>query len=310
MSFFRSSITALAAAALALSVSAAPRLFGVNPFNNGTESNPQRAPNALTPADYGFYEFSSSTGALVATRIITVPGRTITGAVALTLDPTTGIAYAVAKATGVSGGRLLITINLDTAVGTEVGNLGDNFSSLAFRADGQLFGVTGDGATVPETLYMINKATGAKTLATALGNGADGEVIAFNPNDGAFYHFSGGTVVFERVQATAPYAVTPIVTGLTGVGEVFGAVWDPSRNAFLVSDINSTLFVVNTSGTVTSTVGTFPTDIRGLILLPDAFVAEYRVVPTLGTAALIALLLSVGIVGFVRVRSLQRSRSQ
>jgi hypothetical protein len=307
MSFLRSSITALAAAALAFSVSAAPRLFGVNPFNNGTESTPM-APNALTPADYGFYEFSPSTGAIIATRIITVPGRTITGAVALTLDPTTNIAYAVVKATGVSGGRLLVTINLDTAVGTEIGNLGDNFSSLAFRSDGQLFGVTGDGATVPETLYLINKATAAKTLATALGNGADGEVIAFNPNDGALYHFSGGTVVFERVQATPPYAVTPIVTGLTGVGEVFGAVWDPSRNAFLVSDISSTLTVVNTAGTVTSTVGTFPTDIRGLILLPDAFVAEYRVVPALDNVALIALLLSVGVIGFASVRSLQRRR--
>ncbi len=307
MSFLRSSITALAAAAIAFSVSAAPRLFGVNPFNNGTESTPM-APNALTPADYGFYEFSPSTGAIIATRIITVPGRTITGAVALTLDPTTNIAYAVVKATGVSGGRLLITINLDTAVGTEIGNLGDNFSSLAFRSDGQLFGVTGDGATVPETLYLINKATAAKTLATALGNGADGEVIAFNPNDGALYHFSGGTVVFERVQATSPYAVTPIVTGLTGVGEVFGAVWDPSRNAFLVSDISSTLTVVNTAGPVTSPVGTFPPDIRGLILLPDAFVAEYRVVPTLDNVALIALLLSVGVIGFASVRSLQRRR--
>lgn len=308
MSFLRSSITALAAAAIAFSVSAAPRLFGVNPFNNGTESTPM-APNALTPADYGFYEFSPSTGAIIATRIITVPGRTITGAVALTLDPTTNIAYAVVKATGVSGGRLLVTINLDTAVGTEIGNLGDNFSSLAFRSDGQLFGVTGDGATVPETLYLINKATAAKTLATALGNGADGEVIAFNPNDNSFYHFSGnGTPIFERVLATAPYTVTPIVSGLATNGEVFGAVWDPSRNAFLVSDISSTLTVVNTAGTVTSTVGTFPTDIRGLILLPDAFVAEYRVVPALDNVALIALLLSVGVIGFASVRSLQRRR--
>lgn len=307
MSLLRTTSVALLSAALAIAASAAPRLFGVNPFNNGTEMTPQVS-KALTLADYGFYEFSPTTGAVIATRIITVPARTITGAVALTRDPTSGIAYAIVKASGVANGRLLISINLDTAVGAEIGNLGDNFSSLAFRSDGQLFGVTGDGATVPETLYLINKTNATKTLATALGNGADGEVIAYNPNDNALYHFSGGTVTFEKVLATSPYTVTPIVS-LSGVGEVFGAVWDPARNAFLVSDIASKLFVVSTAGVVSSAVTTFPTDIRGLVLVPDAVVAAPpTVVPTLGSTALIALLLSVaGIgVGVTRSRLTQR----
>ena len=306
MSLLRTTSVALLSAALAIAASAAPRLFGVNPFNNGTEMTPQVS-KALTLADYGFYEFSPATGAVIATRIITVPARTITGAVALTRDPTSGIAYAIVKASGVANGRLLISINLDTAVGTEIGNLGDNFSSLAFRSDGQLFGVTGDGATVPETLYLINKTNATKTLATALGNGADGEVVAYNPNDNALYHFSGGTVTFEKVLATSPYTVTPIVTGLTGVGEVFGAVWDPARNAFLVSDIASKLFVVSTAGVVSSAVTTFPTDIRGLVLVPDAVVAAPpTVIPALGSTALIALLLAVAGIGIARSRLTQR----
>jgi hypothetical protein len=308
MNLLRITVTALAAAALACSAFAAPRLFGVNPSNNGTETVPEGTGKALGPGDYGFYEFNPATGAVIASRNIAVPGRTITGALALARDPITGIAYAVVKANGVQG-RLLITINLETAVGAEVGNLGDQFSSLAFRADGQLFGVTGDGAAVPETLYLINKANATKTLAATLGNGADGEVIAYNANDNSFYHFSGnGTVVFERVLATAPYTVTPIVPALATNGEVFGAVWDPSRNAFLVSDIGSRLTVVTTAGVVTSTIGTFPTNIRGLILQPDVIAAEPpRSVPTVGQAGLLGLLFVMGLFGFAR---LQKSRRE
>lgn len=292
-----SSLMAVILAAAAFAVSAAPsRLFAVNPFSNGVASQPGvAAPSAIAPGDYGFYEYNATTGAVVASRLITVPGRTITGAVALAMDPTTGVAYAVAKATGVSGGRLLITINLDTAVGTEIGNLGDNFSSLAFRGDGQLFGVTGDGATVAETLYLINKANASKTLATALGNGADGEVIAFNPTDGAFYHWSGpsGGQFFERILATAPYTVTTISSNVAGANEVFGAVWDSTRNAFLVSDINSTLKVQSTTGALGAAIATFPQDMRGLILVlvPDV------PVPTLAAPALVALLFALAAIG-------------
>jgi len=303
----------LAAAAFAIATvsNAAPaRLFAVNPFNNGTEGGGAGAPieKALAPGDYGFYEINPLNGAIIASRIITVPGRTITGAVALTLDPTTGTAYVVAKASGVSGGgRLLLTVNLDTAVGVEIGNLGDNFSSLAFRSDGQLMGVTGDGATVPETLYLINKATAAKTLATTLGNGADGEVIAYNPNDNSLYHFSGnGTTVYERVLATAPYTVTPISGALGAGGEIFGAVWDPSRNAFLISNISSELRTVTTSGTVSAPITTFPNDLRGMAL--TAAVADVPVVvPTLDGKVLAALLLLTALAGvFVARRSVQR----
>lgn len=299
MSFFRSLITSVVALLLATAAAAAPRLFAVNPFNNGTEAQPQ-ASKALGPGDYGFYELDPTTGAILVSRVITVPGRTITGAVALTADPTSGTLYAVAKASGLSGGRLLITLDPTSAVGVEVGNLGDNFSSLAFRSDGQLFGVTGDGATVPETLYLINKANASKTLATALGNGADGEVIAYNPNDNSFYHFSGGgSTVFERVLATAPYTVTSISASLGAGGEIFGAVWDPARNAFLISNIASQLRTVTTTGTVSAPITTFPNDFRGMALVAEA---APRVVPTLDRNLLIALLLMVTMAGAFMAR--------
>ena len=41
-----------------------------------------------------------------------------------------------------------------------------------------LYGVTGDGADTPESLFTIDITTAATTLVLALGNGSDGEEIA------------------------------------------------------------------------------------------------------------------------------------
>ena len=134
-----------------------------------------------------------------------IPGFTITGINGLATHPITGEHYAILKLSGVSG-RVLAKINFLTGVCTSVGNLGDNFATISFRDDGQLFGVTGDGANVPETMYLIDHTNATKTVATALGNGADGEVICHVPEDNAFYHWSGnGTVVFEKL--TTPHLI-------------------------------------------------------------------------------------------------------
>lgn len=262
---------------------AAAQLYGVNPFANDA-TNP--------PSSYGLFDLDYNTGAITDGRVITLVGYTITGALAIARDPTTGLVYAILKAQGVNG-RLLATIEVTSGAATLVGNLGDNFSSLAFRSDGQLFGVTGDGAAVSETLYMIDKSNAGKTLITHLGNGADGEVIAYNPNDNSFYHWSGnGTVVFERVLAEAPYTVTSIFTG-TGIGgEVFGAVWDPARGVFLVHNISSYMSSWTTAGVRSDIQAATSADVRGLLLVPDA-VAVGKAVPSLsewGIAMLSAIM--------------------
>ncbi len=147
---------------------------------------------------------------------------------------------------------------------TQVGNLGDNFSSITFSPTGQLFGVTGDGATVPETLYEINPATAAKTLLTPLGNGADGEVICYNPADNMIYHWSGNsTVVYEKILPVAPYTITDIPILGTTNGETFGAAYI-GNNKFLISNINSSFNIITTTGTWGSSFGSMPDDIRGL----------------------------------------------
>lgn len=190
-------------------------------------------------------------------------GGSLTGTNGIAKNPNSGTIYTINKQSAVSG-RVLGKLDVPTGLVTIVGNLGDNFSSITFRGD-SLFGVTGDGATVPETVYLIDTATAAKTLFRALGNGADGEIISYNPTDDMIYHWSGnGTIVFEKfspVNAGDPTINIPI-TGSTN-GETFGSVFI-GNNQFLNSNISSAFNHWNTDGTVSSQFGSMPDDLRGL----------------------------------------------
>src|ERR1043165_3712002 len=194
----------------------------------------------------------------------TLAGFTITGMNGLATDPTTGVHYIILKVSGVSG-RVLATVNVRTGVCTQIGNLGDNFATLAFNENGSLFGVTGDGASTPETMYRIDKATGAKTLFRTLGTGGDGEVITFCPDNHYFYHWSGnGTVEWERFDTTGTDAIqTLIYTGAPG-GETFGGLYIGNGN-FLMSNISSTFKIWDTLGNIGVDLSSNPDDIRGIV---------------------------------------------
>lgn len=228
------------------------------------------------PKVYGASPFQDSLWSILANGVNwnvvdrlspSLPGFTITGINGLAMDPCNLQMYSILKVSGVSG-RVLATIDLETAVCTQVGNLGDNFSSIAFDRTGQLFGVTGDGASVPESFYAIDKANGTKTLLRALGNGADGEVICYNHATNMFYHWSGnGTVVFEKIRNTPPYDIFPIQTG-GGFGETFGAL-NTGANEFILSNINSQFRIGDTLGTIGNSLISLPDDLRGLVLRPQ-----------------------------------------
>jgi hypothetical protein len=249
------------------------QLYGASPFQNGPSQE-----------NGGLYVFDPDTLVWLDGRRIVLEGFTVTGTNSVTVHPNldppndalNGTVFAILKVSGVSG-RVLATIDPDTGVATQVGNLGDNFASLTFREDGQLFGATGDGATVPETLYLIDKTNASKTVAASMGNGADGESIAYNPVDDSIYHWSGnGTVVFEKLQSQAPYNGTNIpIIGATN-GETFGAVWDPCQPrsdgvgtalGFIGSNIGSSFNFWFTTGQVSPPVGSNPDDMRGLALI-------------------------------------------
>lgn len=201
-----------------------------------------------------------------------LPGFTITGTNGLAFDPCGLKVYAIIKVSGVSG-RVLATIDLATAVCTQVGNLGDNFSSITFDRNGQLYGVTGDGATVPESFYSIDKTNASKTLLRALGNGADGEVICYNYASNQFYHWSGnGTVVYEKIGANAPYPITGISSG-GAFGETFGALY-LGPNRFLISNIASNFRYLDTLNNYGPVLINLPDDLRGLVMVPGFTISE------------------------------------
>lgn len=129
------------------------------------------------------YVLDLATGAATSLGQIVLAGETITGATGLATDPITGTIYGILKlASGVGRARTLVTIDPATLGAFAIGTLGeDGMADLAFLADGTLVGVTGDGATNPETLWTIDTTSGATTLIIALGNGDDGESIAAVP---------------------------------------------------------------------------------------------------------------------------------
>lgn len=82
-------------------------------------------------------------------------------------------------------------MNPITGEAVTIGQLTDNFASLAFDEKSNLYGVTGDGATVAETIYLVDQTNGLATHFMTLGNGDDGETIAYNYDNGFMYHYSG-----------------------------------------------------------------------------------------------------------------------
>ncbi len=218
-----------------------------------------------SPFQDSLWTFKTTDYSVVKRLGPTTPGHTITGITGLAMDPMTGTNYAILKESGVSG-RVLSSINVQTGVCSDIGNLGTNFATLAFNANGTLFGVTGNGATPPETMFRIDKATGIKTLFRPLGAGADGEIIAFCPDNNKFYHWSGnGTVVWERMDTTGLDVIQGLSYSGYGGGEIFGALYI-GGGKFLVSNIASHFFLWDTSGTVGPFLSNNPDDIRGLVM--------------------------------------------
>jgi hypothetical protein len=238
---------------------------------------------AVSPFRGVLARLSPTTYELFDVTAITNTAGAVTGVPAMTTHPTTGVPYAVAKVSGVSG-RVFGTLDFATATLTAVGDPVPNFSSLAFLPDGTLYGVTGNGGTPAETMFQIDPATGVPTLFSALGNGEDGEVICFNPDENMMYHWSGnGTAIMEKFALTLPLTFVPVAANI-GTGEVFGCRY-VGANTFLLSDIASSVDFVATDGTVSPVpdAGALFDDLRALI--PAAMTQPHTVRPITGDVA-------------------------
>lgn len=225
----------------------------------------------INNGDGNLRAFDLQTALTVATLPITAPIGAATACNGMTRDPTTGLVYALVRFPG-SNARQLCTIDVTTGAASVIGVMGDSFSGLACRVDGQLFGVTGDGANFPEALFAIDKTTSAATLVTVLGNGNDGESIAFADNT-MLYHASGYNVpianeVFETVDTFGSNAINPVpMSGydfdeLTGLGSYTGDI-------LLGADLNDDLVAITTAGHVTLVATLDHGTVRGLVWVPS-----------------------------------------
>ncbi len=111
---------------------------------------------------------------------------TLTAFNGFSVDPTTGIFYAIARLQSPNlVGRALMTIDPVGLTATLVGDLGEQMASIAFQADGTLWAIAGNGSTTSETLFTVDKATGVSTLVAAVGLDAggstDGESLGIMP---------------------------------------------------------------------------------------------------------------------------------
>ncbi|MBV1878796.1 MAG: hypothetical protein KUG79_14235 [Pseudomonadales bacterium] len=273
-------LSALSFIAMVTSINAiaAPLLFGIHPFQDDSSI---------------LHQIDPTTGADINSIDLSLAGSIIRGGNGLAVDPTTGIMYAILKLQGQST-RELVTIDPVTGIATSIGDTGLKIAGLTFDASGQLFGVTGDGATPAETLFKLNKTNASTSLFLTLGAGEDGEAIAYNPTDGLIYHSSGPDVnnlglVFESIDL-----ITKTTTEITLSGdsyqEFFGMVYDVSQDLFLATDINKELFSITTSGLVTS-LGTIDIHLRGLAFWDDGTAVPAP--PALGLFGLGLILLSM-----------------
>lgn len=124
-----------------------------------------------------------------------------------------------------------------------------------------LYGVTGDQAKLgnpffSESLFSVSKADASTTFIQALGNGNDGESIAFNPMDGLMYHWSGNGLpnqILETINLTTQ-AVTNIPVDFAAYAgkEVLGSTYDAANNVFLVTDLNDRFSSVTPGGVFTT----------------------------------------------------------
>jgi len=219
-------------------------VYGVDPFS----------------ADFSIIDTANYTNTTIT---LTSSLGTVTGANGLSSDYC-GTIYIVYKHTGAPG-RHLGTVDPSTGVVTDIGTFTDNIATIAFDNNGVLYGVTGDGATVSETMYIIDISTAAMTLAATLGNGNDGEAIAFNPEDGLMYHWSGwgaGNVIMETIDL-GTFTTTPVTLSGSIPNNVGSAVY-AGNGTFIASDVNSQEIIEITSAGVASATPNTTLALKGL----------------------------------------------
>lgn len=137
----------------------------------------------------------------------------------------------------------LYTVDVTTAVPTLVGSLDglpvdDNMTGLAFDPiDGTLYGSTG-GSTKPDTIYTIDKSTGAVTLVGSTGLGGSTPDLFFD-DAGNLFGSKGGGGGSNTLISIDPLTAAGTAIGPIGFASVSGLdcayLPEPSLPAMLIA---------------------------------------------------------------------------
>jgi hypothetical protein len=223
----------------------------------------------VSPADNFLRQIDPYTAATLSSVPMTTGSATVNAANGLAVHPGTNELWAILQLQGSGGNRALARVNPQTGVATVVGMTGMQFANITFDVTGRLFGVTGDGASTPETLFTLDLTTAAPTFFQTLGNGSDGEAICYHLPTNSLFHASGlgtpnVTEIFERFD---------IATRTTTNLPISGGDWDEvlclahfTGDNFLVADLNLDLWTATTSGRI-NMIGSLDHDAKGLVNL-------------------------------------------
>lgn len=209
----------------------------------------------------------------------------VTGANGLAAHPTTGDLWGIFKVPGISG-RALGTVDPNTGSVDIVGSTGDGFAGIAFDNDGTLYGVTGDGANQPETLFTLSLTDATPTFFMALGNGFDGETIGYNNDSGMMFHASGiGTneKVWEEIDLSIPAIINSTILDSEPPEEILSMTYKGGGEFYMADRVsgggNSGFFSIDTEGN-SVLLGSLDHAAKGLAFYP---------IPAPTTATLLAL---------------------
>jgi len=203
---------------------------------------------------------------------ITMGSSNVTGAEGLAQDPSDGVLYALLNVSERATSQLA-TVDPLTGQATHIGDTRNRLEDITFvgGAHGStLYGVSADGAPVsPEWLFTIDPGDASLTPVMALGDGTDGESIAFHPLDGRIYHASGVGVhdvdrVFEQIDVVAG-TVTDVPLCGAPYSEATAMTYLASGDLVL-ADSGDRLYTITQSGEVTFAAD-LDTSVSGLVLL-------------------------------------------
>ena len=161
--------------------------------------------------------------------------HSVQGMMGAAADPMTGEIYLVLDTE--EAFHRLIKFDPRTTEIVDIGNLGDLITGLAFDSSGTLYGVTSDDVSGTEdTIFTINTSTAALTFFMNLpAPDGYGDTIAYNPDDGKLYHWTGyTTTAFQAIDLTTKTSVSIPLSGAVeaGVG-VRSFVYDTTQNLFV-----------------------------------------------------------------------------